>query len=149
MPDVIPYTTPGVPVLPADAHAGYNKRRLFLVSVIALATTGIAFSIRGNIGRVLGQQFFSKLDKDHSASLVSQVLGVEFLGFAITIAIGKLHARFPRHGKRLLGLSSFCMVVGTAERDFHRQAPAVGLSLLGTLGEHSGFSGSAMAWWKR
>jgi len=30
---------------PTDPHAAYDKRRLFLLSVIALTTTGIGFSI--------------------------------------------------------------------------------------------------------
>jgi MFS family permease len=93
-------------------HAGYNKSRLFLVSVIALATTGIAFSIRGNIAAALGQQFFASADPKHAAELVSQILGVEFLGFAITIAIGSPMLDFLGMG-RLLGVSSACMVLGT------------------------------------
>ena len=32
----------------ADRHAEYNKPKLFLVSVLALATAGIGFSIRGD-----------------------------------------------------------------------------------------------------
>src|SRR5690242_7392999 len=86
---------------------GYNHRKLFLLGVLALATTGIGFSIRGNIGSLLQTELFDPIDKLHSASLVGAALGVVFLGFAFTIAIGSPLLDYIGMG-RLLALSSTC-----------------------------------------
>ena len=96
-----------------DRHAGYNKRRLFLLSVIALTTTGIGFSIRGNIASELQADLFDPIDKLHSAEMVATALGVVFLGYACTIAIGSPLLDFIGMG-RLLRVSAICFFVGTA-----------------------------------
>jgi MFS family permease len=90
----------------------YNKQWLFLLSVIALTTTGIGFSIRGNIASELQVDLFDPVDKLRSAELVATALGVVFLGFAFTIAIGSPLLDYIGMG-RLLTLSSLCFVVGT------------------------------------
>lgn len=71
-----------------DRHAAYNKPRLFLVSVLALFTAGLAASLRANVAGDLQRIFFDPIDKAHSAEMIGAVLGVAFLGFAFTIAIG-------------------------------------------------------------
>ena len=91
---------------------GYNHRKLFLLSVLALATTGIGFSIRGNIGSLLQTELFDPIDKLHSAGLVGAALGVVFLGFAFTIAIGSPLLDYIGMG-RLLALSSICLITGS------------------------------------
>ena len=98
---------------PPDRHAGYNKRRLFLLSVIALTATGIGFSIRGNIASELQADLFDPIDKLHSAEMVATALGVVFLGYACTIAIGSPLLDFIGMG-RLLRVSAICFFVGTA-----------------------------------
>jgi MFS family permease len=95
-----------------DKHADYNKSRLFLVSVIALVTAGVSASIRGNLADVLQHQFLDPISKATSATMIGEILGVAFLGFAITIAIGSPLLDFLGMG-RLLGLSSTCFVAGT------------------------------------
>ena len=92
-----------------DRHAGYNKRRLFLLSVIALTTTGIGFSIRGNIASELQADLFDPIDKLHSAEMVATALGVVFLGYAFTIAIGSPLLDFIGMG-RLLRVSAICFL---------------------------------------
>jgi MFS family permease len=92
--------------------ATYNKRRLFVVSVIALVTAGIAASIRGNLADVLQHQFLDPIDPVHSAEMIGTILGMAFFGFALTIMIGSplldyLGMRF------LLTLASFCFIAGT------------------------------------
>ena len=72
----------------ADSHPGYNKARLFLVSTMALASAGIAYSIRANTAADLQRVFLDPIDKAHSAEMIATILGVPFLAFAITIAIG-------------------------------------------------------------
>lgn len=71
-----------------DRHAAYNKTRLFVVSLLALFTAGVAASLRSNIASDLQRIFFDPIDKAHSAEMIGSVLGVPFLGYAFTIAIG-------------------------------------------------------------
>src|ERR1043166_3441487 len=95
-----------------DRHAEYNKPKLFVLSVIALATAGMAFGIRGDIGGALQGHFFDPIDPANSARLIGEVVGILFLGFAFAIAIGSPLLDFFGMG-RLLGLSSFCFTSGT------------------------------------
>src|SRR5439155_4448182 len=78
-----PISSPG-----PDRHAGYNKSRLFLVSSLALATAGISAALRSNVASDLQRIYLDPIDKAHSAQMIANILGVSFLGFAITIAIG-------------------------------------------------------------
>src|SRR5437868_223978 len=66
----------------------YDKARLFLVSTLALANAGIAYSIRANTAADLQRVFLDPIDKAHSAEMIATILGVPFLAFAITIAVG-------------------------------------------------------------
>src|SRR5215475_158737 len=95
-----------------DRHAAYNKSRLFLVSIIALFTDGLAASLRANIAADLQRIFLDPIDKAHSAEMIGSVLGVAFLGFAFTIAIGS--PMLDWIGMRImLPLSGICFVAGT------------------------------------
>jgi predicted MFS family arabinose efflux permease len=95
----------------ANEHDGYNKTKLFLLSVVALATAGIGFSIRGDLGGAFQSHFFDPIDKLHSAEMTASVLGIVFMGFAVAIAVGSPLLDYLGMG-RLLGLSSLCFVVG-------------------------------------
>ncbi len=75
-------------VSPVDRHAAYNKARLFVVSLLALFTAGVGASLRSNVASDLQRIFFDPIDKAHSAEMIGSVLGVPFLGYAFTIAIG-------------------------------------------------------------
>jgi MFS family permease len=95
-----------------DRHAAYNKGRLFLVSVLALFTAGMAASLRADIATDLQRIFFDPIDKAHSAEMIGSVLGVSFLGFAFTIAIGS--PLLDAIGMAfLLPLSGVCFIAGT------------------------------------
>jgi len=83
-----------------DGHAEYNKSKLFVLSVVALATAGIGFSIRGDLGGALQSHFFDPLDKLHSAGMTASVLGIVFMGFAVAIAIGSPLLDFLGMGRR-------------------------------------------------
>jgi len=72
----------------SDRHAAYRKTRLFLVSSLALATAGINASLRAATAADLQRVFLDPVDKVHSAEHIGNILGVPFLGFALTIAIG-------------------------------------------------------------
>jgi len=95
-----------------DRHAAYNKSRLFLVSVLALFTAGLAASLRANIASDLQRIFFDPIDKAHSAEMIGAVLGVAFLGFAFTIAIGSPLVDFIGMAL-LLPLSAVCFIGGS------------------------------------
>lgn len=96
----------------ADKHAEYDKPKLFILSVIALATAGMAFGVRGDIGGSLQAHFFDAVDPANSARLIGEVMGILFLGFAFAIAIGSPLLDYLGMG-RLLGLSSLCFTTGT------------------------------------
>jgi MFS family permease len=97
---------------PVDRHAAYNKRRIFLVSVLALFTAGVAASLRADVASDLQRIFFDPIDKAHSAEMIGSVLGVPFLGFAFTIAIGS--PLLDLIGMALLlPLSGVCFIAGT------------------------------------
>ena len=131
----------------AGKHAAYNPGKLFLVSVIALATAGLGFSIRSSVAGNLQTTFFDPIDKLHSAEMIGAVLGVVFLGFAFTIAIGSPLLDYLGMG-RLLGLSSLCFIAGNSNRCLCRQPQRDDVRLLGYLGGYadhrdcSGFGGN-------
>ena len=98
--------------VPVDRHAAYNKTRIFLVSVLALVTAGVAASLRADVASDLQHIFFDPIDKAHSAEMIGAVLGVPFLGFAFTIAIGSPLLDFIG-AAILLPLSGVCFIAGT------------------------------------
>ncbi len=97
---------------PVDRHAAFDKRKLFILSVIALVTAGVSFGIRGSIASDLQTTFFDPIDRLRSAEMIGAVLGVAFLGMAFTIAIGSPLLDYLGMG-RLLTLSSLCFITGT------------------------------------
>ena len=98
--------------VPVDRHAAYNKTRIFLVSVLALVTAGVTASLRADVASDLQHIFFDPIDKAHSAEMIGAVLGVPFLGFAFTIAIGSPLLDFIG-AAILLPLSGVCFIAGT------------------------------------
>lgn len=95
-----------------DRHAGYNKSRIFNTSVMALFTAGVAASLRAGVASDLQRVFFDPIDKAHSAEMIGNVLGVPFLGMAITIALGSPLVDFIGMSL-LLPLSAVCFIVGS------------------------------------
>ncbi len=106
-------SAPATAVAP-DRHASYNKSRIFLVSVIALVTAGMAASpaIRTNIASDIQRIFLDPIDKAHSGEMVASILGVPFAGFALTIAIGSPLLDIIGMGL-LLPLAGVCFLAGT------------------------------------
>ncbi len=95
-----------------EQHVEYNKSKLFILSVLSLTTAGIGFAIRGGIAGDLQTSFFDPIDKLRSAEMVGSALGVVFLGFAFTIAIGSPLLDYLGMG-RLLTFSSLCFITGS------------------------------------
>src|SRR3954453_15136042 len=95
-----------------DRHASYNKSRLFLVSVLALFLAGFAASLRASAATDLQRVFLDPIDPAHSAEMIGSILGVVFLGFALTIAIGS--PLLDAVGMNImLPLSGICFFGGT------------------------------------
>ncbi len=107
-----PSKAPSSPIS-IDRHASYNKSRIFLVSVLALFLAGVAASLRADVASDIQKIFFDPIDRAHSAQMIGAVLGVPFLGFAVTIAIGSPLLDIIGMGL-LLPLSAACFIVGTA-----------------------------------
>src|SRR5258708_12319248 len=124
----------GASINPVDRHASYDKKKLFILSVIALVTAGLSFGIRSSIANDLQTTFFDPIDRLRSAEMIGSVLGVAFLGFAFTIAIGSPLLDYLGLG-RLLGLSSFCFITGTCTVIFaHNLSHGAGLHNVPSLG---------------
>ena len=85
-----------------------DRARLFLVSVLALATGGMVFSIRADIMANL-QEFFPKAS---SAGIAGLAVGIAFLGLAIANFIGGPLCDFVGM-RRLLGVASFLHIAGS------------------------------------
>jgi len=71
-----------------EQGATYRKARLFFVSALALVMAGMNAALRANTASDLQRIFLDPIDAVHSAERIATILGLPFLGFAITIAIG-------------------------------------------------------------
>src|SRR5579871_5497305 len=71
-----------------DRNVTYRKSRLFAAGAVALAMCGINASLRANSAADLQRIFLDPIDKVRSAEMIGSILGLPFLGFAVTIAIG-------------------------------------------------------------
>ena len=71
-----------------NQQTSYKKARLFAAGAVGLAMAGINASLRANTASDLQRVFLDPIDKAHSAEMIASILGLPFLGFAITIAIG-------------------------------------------------------------
>src|SRR5438309_5647645 len=95
-----------------DRHASYDKRKLFLLSVLALTTAGMTFSIRGATIAAMQAHFFERSDPAHAAALITGAAGAAFIGGAISVFIGSPLCDYLGMG-RLLLLASLCHIAGT------------------------------------
>jgi fucose permease len=89
----------------------YAKTRLFVVSSLALTMAGIGASLRANTASDLQRVFFDPIDKAHSAEMIANILGLPFLGFAATIAIGSPLLDYIGMGL-LLPMAGVCFTAG-------------------------------------
>jgi hypothetical protein len=73
---------------PAEGHDAANKRRLFVICVMAITTTSMAFGLRSSIAADMKTSLFDPINAAHSAEMLGSALGAVFLTFAITLAVG-------------------------------------------------------------
>jgi MFS family permease len=91
--------------------SAYQKARLFLVSSLALTMAGVGSALRANTASDLQRVFFDPIDRVHSGEMIANVLGLPFLGFALTIAIGSPLLDYIGMGL-LLPMSGVCFTLG-------------------------------------
>ena len=72
---------------------------------------GIGASLRANTASDLQRLFFDPIDRAHSAEMIASILGLPFLGFAATIAIGSPLLDYIGMGL-LLPMSGVCFAAG-------------------------------------
>jgi MFS family permease len=73
---------------PAEGHDAANKRRLFMICLMAITTTSMAFGLRSSIAADMKTTLFDPINATHSAEMLGSALGAVFLTFAITLAVG-------------------------------------------------------------
>ena len=65
----------------------YDRRRLFLIGVLALFTAALSAALRAAVANDIRIAFLEPIDTLRSAALIGQALGVAFLGFAATLFV--------------------------------------------------------------
>ena len=95
----------------ATERSSYATTRLFVVSSLALTMAGIGASLRANTAADLQRVFFDPIDKAHSAEMIANILGLPFLGFAATIAVGSPLLDYIGMGL-LLPMAGVCFTIG-------------------------------------
>ncbi len=76
------------------------RRRLFILSNLAIFMIGLGFAVRANIAADLQGDIFNLLDLTRSAAMVGEVIGATFIGFALTLLFGS--ALLDRVGMRAM-----------------------------------------------
>ncbi|HEY5566525.1 MAG TPA: hypothetical protein VIM81_04690, partial [Gammaproteobacteria bacterium] len=61
------------------AHAGLNRRRLFLIANLSIFMIGLGFAIRANIAGDIQTELFNELDLARSGTMIGEVLGATFI----------------------------------------------------------------------
>jgi MFS family permease len=95
-----------------DAHASLDKRKLFILCVIACTANSVSFSLRTSIAGDVQKTLFDPIDPIHSASMLGSALGVAFLGFACTVALGSSLLDFLGM-RNILRICSLSFIGGT------------------------------------
>lgn len=66
----------------------YNRRRLFIIGVLALFTAAMSASLRAATMGDIKREYLDNINVVQSATLSAELLGVAFLGFAFTLFFG-------------------------------------------------------------
>jgi MFS family permease len=95
-----------------QAIAGLNDKRLFLIGIIALFTTGVSFSLRGATATDIKAGIFDKLDITTAAATVTSLGAIAFLSSSATILL--ISAFLDKLGmKTTLTIAGICMILGS------------------------------------
>lgn len=95
-----------------EVHSAVNRRRLAIIGNLSIFMIGLGFAVRANVAQDIQRDLFDHLDLARSASMVGQVLGATFIGFALTLLFGSALVDLVGM-KRMLLLSALGYVVGS------------------------------------
>jgi len=92
--------------------AGLDRRRLFFAANLSIFMIGLGFAIRANIASDIQNGLFAEIDLAASGTMIGQVLGATFIGFALTLLFGS--ALVDHLGmRRMLLFSAVGYIVGS------------------------------------
>ena len=69
-------------------HAALDRRRLFFVANLSIFMIGLGFAIRASIAADIQTELFNAIDLARSGTMIGEVLGATFIGFALTLLFG-------------------------------------------------------------
>ncbi len=94
------------------APTQYDRRRLFIIGVLALFTAALSASLRATVANDIRIAYLEPVDTLRSAALIGQALGVAFLGFAATLFV--VSPLLDAIGmKRVLLAAALAFILGT------------------------------------
>ena len=64
------------------------RSRLFFIANLSISMIGLGFAVRANIAGDIQNEIFGALDLARSGTMIGQVLGATFTGFALTLLFG-------------------------------------------------------------
>ena len=126
-------------MLPAmqDAAPDFPRRKIFVLSSLALFTAGLSFALRATIITAVVAEF-----DPGSAVMAGSLLGTAFGGFAVTLLLGSVFLDRIGMG-RALGVCALCFAAGTLVSVF-ADTISSGDGVYGTL--RFGFLLSGLGW---
>jgi fucose permease len=91
----------------------YPRKKIFVLSSLALFTAGLSFALRAAIISSIEVDVISGIDSEHSGELAGELLGTAFLGFGATLFLGSVFLDRIGMGRGLL-LCGVCFTLGTS-----------------------------------
>jgi MFS family permease len=96
-----------------SSRASLDRGRLFLIANLSIFMIGLGFAIRANIAGDIQTGLFSRIDLARSGTMIGEVLGATFIGFALTLLFGS--ALVDHLGmKRMLLFAALGFLAGSA-----------------------------------
>ena len=91
---------------------GINRNKLFIISLIALFTSGLSAALRATIASDIQGDYLDAIDLARSTIMIGEILGVSFLGFAFSLFIAS-HLLDAICMARMIFFSALCFIGGT------------------------------------
>lgn len=95
-----------------NPHSHLDLRRLFFIGNLSIFMIGLGFAVRANIASDIQGDLFDALSLASSGSMVGEVLGATFIGFALTLLFGSALVDYVGM-KRMLMFSAFGYILGS------------------------------------
>ncbi|MGD2168267.1 MAG: MFS transporter, partial [Gammaproteobacteria bacterium] len=84
----------------AHALEGLDRRLLFFIGNLSIFMIGLGFAVRAGIAGDIQADLFDQIDVATSGTMIGQVIGATFIGFALTLLFGS--ALVDHLGMRLM-----------------------------------------------